>query len=69
MVYLGFVVKVADQMGLSIDVDSWWEHNAGRSPVQRFNDFLKQILLKELAEPVVIFVDEIDSTLGARFYG
>jgi tetratricopeptide (TPR) repeat protein len=65
--YLGLVTRLKDQLGLSVDERAWWEAHGQQGAVQRFSDFLRDVLLEEIAEPVVVFVDEIDSTLGLPF--
>lgn len=37
------------------------------SPVNRLSEFLEQVLLVEIQENIVIFIDEIDSVLGLEF--
>src|SRR5262245_8740413 len=65
--YLGFVQRLATELRLSLDIERWWRERAGTGPVQRFTDFLHDVVLARIAGPVVIFVDEIDSTLRLDF--
>src|SRR5262245_6619323 len=65
--YLGFIKRLAHELRLSIDPEQWWNQRGGIGPVQRFTDFLHDIVLTEIIEQVVIFVDEIDSTLKLDF--
>jgi hypothetical protein len=65
--YLGIVKQLAQALGLAVALDEWWRERAGLSPVQRFDYFLHDVVLAEVAEPIVIFVDEIDSTLKLNF--
>jgi tetratricopeptide (TPR) repeat protein len=65
--YFGLVTCLKRQLGLSADECAWWEAHAQQGVVQRFSDFLRDVVLGEIAAPVVIFVDEIDSTLGLPF--
>ncbi|MFM7450529.1 MAG: AAA-like domain-containing protein, partial [Leptolyngbyaceae cyanobacterium] len=37
------------------------------SAVERFNDFIDQVVLAEISQPVVIFVEEIDNLLSLSF--
>jgi WD40 repeat protein/DNA-binding response OmpR family regulator len=37
------------------------------SPVSRLSEFIEQVLLVEIQENIVIFIDEIDSVLGLEF--
>ncbi|MBC8492550.1 MAG: AAA-like domain-containing protein [Chloroflexi bacterium] len=65
--YLGLITRLKVQMKLCVDPDSWWGERASLSPVQRFLDFLRDVVLAEIEGPVVIFVDEIDTTLNLDF--
>ncbi len=65
--YLGLVTRLAQQLKLAVDALSWWQSNVELSAVQRFSDFLRQVVLTEIADPIVVFVDEIDSTLKLDF--
>ena len=65
--YFGFLVKLEDQLELETDVVSWWQGRSHLGVSQRLTMFFEQVLLREIAEPVVIFVDEIDSTLSLDF--
>jgi WD40 repeat protein len=48
-------------------LDNWWEERSGFSNLQRWGDFLTEILLTELRQQIVIFLDEIDSISGLPF--
>ncbi len=45
---------------------AWWVEREGLSFVQRWGEFI-EVLLAEVGDRVVIFVDEIDSVLGLGF--
>jgi len=65
--YFGLVTRLTEQLGLAVDEQEWWQAHAESSPVQRFRVFLREVVLASISEPVVVFVDEIDSTLKLRF--
>jgi hypothetical protein len=65
--YLGLLAIIEDQLALGADVAAWWESNAHLSLTQRMTKFIEEVLLKEVAEPVVVFVDEIGAMLGLDF--
>jgi hypothetical protein len=50
-----------------VDLDSWWQEQKGLGFVQQFICFLHDVLLEEIEGPIVIFIDEIDSTLVLPF--
>jgi len=65
--FFGFLDELIAQMGLDEDNTIWWDDHANHNPVQRFSNFLRDVLLTNIADPIVIFVDEIDSALGMAF--
>ena len=65
--YFGFLVKLEDQLELETDVVGWWREREHLGVSQRLTLFFEQVLLREIAEPIVVFVDEIDSTLSLDF--
>jgi tetratricopeptide (TPR) repeat protein len=65
--YLGLVTRLKVQLGLSVDPDAWWAERASLSAVQRFTDFLHDVVLAQINGPVAIFIDEIDTTLNLDF--
>jgi tetratricopeptide (TPR) repeat protein len=65
--YLGLITRLKGQLKLSVDPEAWWAERASLGAVQRFVDFLHDVVLVEIEGPVVIFVDEIDTTLNLDF--
>ncbi len=65
--YLGLLTIIADQLMLDTDVLEWWQSLKHLGITQRLTRFFEEILLVEIAMPVVIFVDEIDTTLSLDF--
>ena len=65
--YLGLISRLKSQLKLSVDLEDWWAGHASLGIVQRFTDFLHDVVLAEVEGPVVIFVDEIDTTLSLGF--
>ena len=65
--YLGLLTTIADSLMLSTDVVAWWQAHAHLGQAQRLTDFFQEVLLIETEAPVVIFIDEIDSTLSLPF--
>jgi hypothetical protein len=65
--YLGIVKCLAQDLHLAVEPEQWWREHGGIIPAQRFNIFLHDAVLAEIANPVVVFVDEIDSTLKLTF--
>jgi len=65
--YLGLITRLKSQLRLSVDPEAWWTERASLGVVQRFTDFLHDVVLAEIEGPVVILVDEIDTTLRLGF--
>ncbi|WP_324293512.1 AAA-like domain-containing protein [Moorena producens] len=45
----------------------WLQQHQKISPVQCFGKFIKEVLFEYIAQPIVIFIDEIDSVLQLSF--
>ncbi len=46
---------------------TWWDERAYKSAINRLDQFVDEILLKEIYQPIVICFDEIDSVLSLKF--
>ena len=65
--YAGLVQSLVSsyQLGKKFQWRPWWkEQREFLSPVQRFSLFIEEVLLVEIEQNIVIFVDEIDSVLS-----
>jgi hypothetical protein len=65
--YLGIIRKLTSDLALRLDAGIWWQEQGQIGPVQRFTDFLCDVVLAQIPERIAIFVDEIDSTLSLAF--
>lgn len=65
--YLDFLSVLARELKLSEDVEGWWRTNALLGQVYRFTKFLRDMVLEEILDRIVIFIDEIDVTLQLSF--
>ena len=67
--YAGFIYILANNLNLleKADIRKWWREHDILSPVQRLSEFLHQILLKNITKKIIIFIDEIDSTISLDF--
>ncbi|MBW4560953.1 MAG: AAA-like domain-containing protein [Mojavia pulchra JT2-VF2] len=65
--YADLIDNLIESFGLDVDFGDWWEANQLNSLVTRFRKFLEEILLTEVKENIVIFIDEIDSVLSLNF--
>jgi GAF domain-containing protein len=59
--YAGLLRRLVTSFALPLDLRQWLKDYSYLSPVQSFNEFIEQILLPSVPQPIVIFIDEIDS--------
>jgi len=66
--YGGFAYKLASSFDIfdTIEFMNWWRKRDFMSPVQRLGELIEGVLLTQLTQNLVIFVDEIDSILGLK---
>lgn len=57
----------AFQLWEQFDLETWWLKHDSLTLAKRFSKFVEEILLKKIDQPVVIFLDEIDSVLGLEY--
>src|SRR5919202_1145254 len=64
--YFGIISELVRDGALSrkVDADSWWQQRQLLSPSQRLSQFIEDVLLTEISQNIVIFIDEIDSILN-----
>lgn len=65
--YLGLLVVIEDQLMLKTNAVRWWQERAHLGITQRLVLFFQDVLLSEVTRPMVIFIDEIDTTLSLDF--
>jgi AAA-like domain/CHAT domain len=62
--YFGILTVIEGRLDLELGLNDWWETHIKLGPAQRFTLFFEQVLLAQVKEPIVIFLDEIDTTLS-----
>ena len=65
--YFSFLVVLAGELGLEDKLTEYWESHSSLILTLRFTRFFKEVVLAEIGAPIVVFVDEIDSTLSLDF--
>ena len=65
--YGDFLDLVADQLPLHTNARQWWKGHGEAGLTLRLTRFFVDVVLKEVAQSIVIFVDEIDTTLSLNF--
>lgn len=66
--YGGVAYKLLSSFNLFNPVEfmAWWQERELISPVQRLSELIEEVLLPQIFEPIVIFIDEIDSVLSLK---
>ena len=66
--YGGVAYKLLCSFNLFNPVEfmTWWQERELMSPVQRLGELIEELLLAKLPQPLVIFIDEIDSVLSFK---
>jgi len=62
-----YILNVQFQIDDLANFKTWWNDRSFLSPVQRLGCWIEASLLAKLNQPVVIFIDEIDSLLSLNF--
>ncbi len=65
--YYSICEDIADQVEIEINFGDWWDQQHRLPVSERLLRFFRDVLLKQTAKQIVIFVDEIDSTLNLSF--
>ena len=72
--YKGLAVELWRSFGLlkKVNLKTWWQEQGDLAPLQRFSQFIEEILLVEIVKQddpaqIVVFIDEIDSLLSLDF--
>ncbi len=65
--YAGIILQLVRSFKLPIQLKSWLEAHEFLPPVQRLSEFMEEVLLKFISQPIIILIDEIDSILRLNF--
>ncbi|WP_206758265.1 AAA-like domain-containing protein [Nostoc sp. FACHB-190] len=68
--YTGIVSKIVKDLQIAKPIEfrrTWWRDRHDISPVQRLDEFIEDVLLSSISGNIIIFIDEIDSTLSLGF--
>ncbi|MEM9120013.1 MAG: AAA-like domain-containing protein [Cyanobacteria bacterium P01_F01_bin.56] len=65
--YLGVLTEIEEQLDLDTDLLDWWEARSHLGMAQRLTRFFKEVVLTEIDGPILVFIDEIDTTLSLDF--
>jgi ABC-type branched-subunit amino acid transport system substrate-binding protein len=59
--YFSIADQIARKLKISNNLTAWWNKQENLPPLGRFSKFIETVLLKEIEQDIVIFIDEIDS--------
>jgi WD40 repeat protein len=62
--FYSLVYKVAEPLNLEEQLAEFWDTHSKESLPSRWTGFCREVLLQQVKDPVVIFLDEIDSILS-----
>lgn len=65
--YGGIIQELVSGFQLQINRRSWLRERDDLSPIQCLNEFIETVLLTQIQQKIVIFIDEIDNVLGLKF--
>ncbi len=65
--YYSIVYRLLRQLRLKVDLQAWWQDKAILSYRQRLVEFYVEIVLQNVAGPVVIFVDQVQCVTALPF--
>ncbi|MGL6342869.1 MAG: CHASE2 domain-containing protein [Waterburya sp.] len=65
--YGGIIQEIIDGFELKVNRKSWLKERDDLSPMRRLGEFIETVLLRQIEQNIVIFIDEIDSILSLEF--
>jgi hypothetical protein len=65
--YASVAASLAKSFQIELNIRAWWRDRTHLSLVSRLSEFLETVLLVEIQQNIVIFIDEIDSLLSLDF--
>ncbi|MGH8589633.1 MAG: AAA-like domain-containing protein, partial [Gammaproteobacteria bacterium] len=65
--YYGIAYRLSKDLGLDFDLAGWWETYRRLPPVNRMMELFAEAVLARIEGRVVVFVDEIDTTIALPF--
>jgi len=69
--YAGTIKRLIGDLHLEeqINFPQWWRELEAQSisAVERFYEFIDQVLLRQVSQPIILFVEEVDNLLSLKF--
>lgn len=64
--YLSVLIRTAKDLGLE-SPGRWWREHSSTSVAERLTDYFEDVVLTQIEQRVVVFIDELDMTLRLSF--
>ncbi|HTL88375.1 MAG TPA: AAA-like domain-containing protein, partial [Leptolyngbya sp.] len=65
--YASIAASLLSSFGLNLPLGQWWRDRAHLTYINRLELLLETVLLEQIQQNIVIFIDEIDSVLSLKF--
>lgn len=65
--YYGIARYIFRELKINGNIRSWWQEREDITAVQRLIEFFSEIVLASISDKIVIFIDEIDTTISLPF--
>lgn len=65
--YASIIRSLVSDFYLEFHLTTWWREHQMFSALGRFREFIENVLLTQITQNIVIFIDEIDSVLSLNF--
>ncbi len=62
--YYTYLFQICRGLGLTSKLKSWWREDTGTTPVDRVIEFFQTVVLKEVPENIVVWIDEVEAVLN-----
>jgi len=62
--YYSFAYRIVRELRIRSDLQTWWQERSGLTIMQRLREFFLDVVIADMDEPVVIFIDRIETALG-----
>jgi len=62
--YYSFAYRIVRELRIRSDLQTWWQERSGLTIMQRLREFFLEVVIADADEPVVIFIDRIETALG-----
>lgn len=64
--YYSLAYRVVRELRIRSDMNAWWQERSGLTVMQRLRDFFLELVLAEVRQPVVIFIDRLEAIADQR---